>query len=120
MEDFLDPQNAVGMPEQADSLFALDFLLTAKTGVRNCAVALTEAATPEARAVIHNQLNEALQLHEEISALMMEKGWFHPYNVDHQFHMDLKASKTTVQIAGLKLFPEDTARLGLFPTVPDR
>jgi similar to spore coat protein len=118
-EDYLDPINSVGMPDLADSTFALDFLLTAKNGVRNCAIALTETVTPEARTIVHNQLEAALALHEEIAQLMMNKGWLHPYHLSEQFQLDLKSSKTTVQIAEMQLFPEDTARLGLFAT-PDK
>ena len=112
--DYLDPLNSDGMPSLADSLFALDFLMAAKNGVRNCAIALTESATPEARVIIRNQLEEALAMHGEITQLMMNKGWLHPYNVNEQFQMDLKSAQTTVQIAGMQLFPDHTSRLGLF------
>jgi similar to spore coat protein len=118
-EDYLDPINAVGMPDKADSLFALDFLLAAKNGVRNCAFALTETATPEARAILRNQLSEGLALHEEISQLMMNKGWLHPYNVNEQFPLDLIAAQNTVKIAEMELFPDNTSRLGTFAT-PDK
>ncbi|RXT13679.1 spore coat protein [Ammoniphilus sp. CFH 90114] len=112
--DFLDPTNAKGMPELADSMFAMDFLLTAKNGVRNCAVALTETITPEVRSIVRAQLEEALELHNEISKLMIEKGWLHSYNVNEQFLLDIKSADTTVKIAGMKLFPDHTSRLGMF------
>lgn len=38
-QDYLDPINSVCMPDLADSSFALEFLLSAKNAVRNCAVA---------------------------------------------------------------------------------
>ncbi|EGL19452.1 MULTISPECIES: spore coat protein [Paenibacillus] len=112
--DYLDPVNSRGMPNQADAMFALDFLLTVKNGVRNCAFALSETATPEVRKMLMGQLEQAIQLHEEISKLMIDKKWLHPYNVSEQFQLDLTSAQMTVQIAGMKLFPEDTARLGLF------
>jgi spore coat protein CotF len=114
--DFLDPINAEGMPGLADASFALEFLLTVKTGVRNTAVALSETASPEVRMVIRAQLNEALALHDELSELMINKGWLHPYGLREQFELDLKSARTTVQIANMKLFPEDTSRLGTFAT----
>lgn len=117
--DFLDPINAEGMPKLADASFALDFLLAAKNGVRNCASAIAETASPEVRAVLRRQLAEALALHAEIAHLMMEKGWFHPYQLDEQFGLDMLSSDTVVKIANLDLFPEDTSRLGLFAT-PDK
>ncbi|MDQ1911756.1 spore coat protein [Paenibacillus sp. GD4] len=116
MEDYLDPRNSEGLPKQADSLFALDFLISAKSAVRNTAMVLAETATPDARAILKQQLDQAIALHEEISRLMIEKRWFHPYQVDEQFAIDLKAAQTTVEIAMLKLFPEDTARIGMFAT----
>jgi similar to spore coat protein len=112
--DFLDPINAKGMPNLADSMFAMDFLLAAKSGVRNCAIALTEIVTPEARALARAQLEQALALHEEISQLMINKGWLHPYNISEQFQLDIKSADTTVKIAGMKLFPDHTSRLGMF------
>jgi similar to spore coat protein len=117
--DFLDPINAVDMPDKADSLFALDFLLSAKNGVRNCAYAITETASPDARAILRNQLTEGLALHQEISELMMNKGWLHPYNVNEQFPLDLIGAQNTVQIALMQLYPDHTSRLGLFAT-PDK
>ncbi|BCJ87255.1 spore coat protein [Effusibacillus dendaii] len=115
--DFLDPINAKGMPELADSTIALDFLMAAKNGVRNCAIALTEIATPEVRATVRNHMEEALAMHEKISDLMISKGWFHPYNLSEQFQLDMKSADTTLKIAELKLFPDHTSRLGTFDTL---
>jgi len=50
--DYLDPINSVGMPELTDSGIALEFLITAKTGVRNLSIALTETATPTIRELL--------------------------------------------------------------------
>jgi similar to spore coat protein len=117
--DYLDPINSVGMPDMADSSFCMEFLMRAKNGVRNCAAAITETASPDVRRILRGQLTEALALHDEISDLMIHKHWLHPYQVGEQFQMDLKSADTTVKIANLKLFPEDTARLGMFAT-PDK
>lgn len=114
--DYLDPINAEGMPNLADSAFALQFLLNAKTGVRNYAAALTETASPEVRTLLRRHLAEALALHRELAALMMKKGWFHPYQLNEQFELDMKSSNTVMKIANLELFPEDTSRRGTFAT----
>ncbi|GAB7388464.1 spore coat protein [Bacillaceae bacterium] len=116
--DYLDPINSEGMPNFSDSMIALDFLMAAKNGVRNYAFALTELATPEARTTVRRQLEEALTMHEEISQLMMSKGWLHPYNVGEQFKLDLKSAQTMLKIAEMKLFPDDTSRLGTFADLP--
>lgn len=112
--DYLDPINSVGMPELADSMLAMDFLMTAKTGVRNYAVALTEIASPELKATVRHQMEEAITIHDKISDLMMSKGWLHPYNQSEQYRLDLKSAQTTLAIAELPLFPDHTSRLGTF------
>ncbi|MCM2531331.1 spore coat protein [Neobacillus pocheonensis] len=119
MEDYLDPRNAEGMPNLADSAFAMDFLLSVKNGIRNYGFAITETANPELRIALHKQMEAAIELHTEISELMMKKGWLHPYDFKKQFPIDLKSAETAVQIAQLNLFPSDTDRLGMFAT-PDK
>ncbi|KPV59715.1 spore gernimation protein GerQ [Paenibacillus sp. A3] len=115
-KDYLDPINAEGMPNLADSAIALDFLLAAKTDVRNCAIALSETATAEVRILLRRLLFEALDLHEDISQLMIRKGWLYPNRLNEQFKLDLTSAKTTMQIAEMQLFPKETSRLGLFAT----
>ena len=116
INDYLEIRNAEGMPKLVDGNMSLTFLLNAKSGVRNCAIALTEASTPEVRSVLRAQLNNAINIHEEIFTLMINKGWFHPLNLEKQFQMDIESSQTAVQIASLDLFPGDTSRLGMFAT----
>jgi spore coat protein CotF len=118
--DYLDPINSLGVPELADTTFAMDFLLRAKNGVRNCSIALSETATPEVRTLLSKQLDEALAMHEEIAQLMISKKWFHPYDLDEQFQLDMKSAQTTIQIANMKLFPDDTSRRGVFDRTPDQ
>ncbi|OPX83813.1 MAG: Spore coat protein F precursor [Pelotomaculum sp. PtaB.Bin104] len=115
-EDFLDPKNSEDMPELADSMTAMDFLMTAKTGVRNYAIALTEMVSPPVRATVLNQLEEAITMYDRISDLMMKKGWLQPYQLSEQAALDIKSAQATLAIAGLTLFPEDTSRLGTFTT----
>jgi similar to spore coat protein len=116
MEDYLDPRNAEGMPNLADSAIALDFLLSIKNGIRNYGFAITETANPELRNAMKRQLDAAIELHTEVSNLMIKKGWLHPYDVNEQFPIDIKAAETAVQIAGLNLYPNDTDRRGMFAT----
>jgi spore coat protein CotF len=117
--DYLDVRNAEGMPNLADGTIALQFLMNAKTGVRNAAIALTEAATPEVRLAMRTQLENALNLHEEIELLMVKKGWLFPHDLDSQYDLDMKSSMMALQIAGLELFPGNTSKLGNFAT-PDK
>lgn len=114
--DYLDPELSIDMPDKADSAIALDFLLTAKTGVRNYAMALTECTTPEVRSALRRQMEAAIDLHGQISDLMITKKWLHPYNVDDQVQLDMKSAQLAVNVAGMALFPQDTDRLGTFAT----
>jgi len=117
--DYLDPINALNVPELADTTFAMDFLLRAKEGVRNAAIAFTEAASPEARGLLRNQLREALALHQEITELMVRKKWFHPYELHEQYKLDQLSANNTAMIAGMELFRDDTSRRGMFDRAPD-
>jgi spore coat protein CotF len=117
--DYQDPINALHVPELADLTFATDFLIRAKEGVRNIAIALTETASPEARAVLRSQLHQAIELHQEIAELMIGKKWFHPYELRDQYKLDQLSANNTVMIGRMNLFPGDTSRKGMFDRTPD-
>ncbi len=116
MNDYLELESAEGMPGLVDSTIALTFMLNVKSGIRNCAIALTELADPGAREEIRNMLDSQIDLHTQVSELMMKKGWFHPHQVDEQFKIDMMSARAALQIASLELFPGDTSRLGTFAT----
>jgi spore coat protein CotF len=117
--DYVDPGNALNMPEIADMTFAMDFLIRAKDGVRNTAIAITETVTPEARVVLRNQLHQGIALHQEISELMIRKKWFHPYELQEQYQLDILGAINSVRIGEMNLFPGDTSRKGMFDRTPD-
>lgn len=117
--DYQDPINALNMPELADMTFATDFLLRAKEGVRNTAIALTETTSPEVRDVLKKQLHQGLALHQEITELMLKKKWFHPHALTEQYQLDQLSANNTVMIGKMNLFPGDTSRKGMFDRTPD-
>jgi spore coat protein CotF len=117
--DYLDPINALNMPELADTTFALDFLIRVKEGVRNTAVALTEAATPDVRTLLRKQLMQGIQMHQEVSELMIRKKWFHPHDLSEQYKLDQLSAKNTLMIGSMNLFPHETNRKGMFDRTPD-
>lgn len=117
--DYLDPANARNMPELADMTFATDFLLRAKEGVRNTTIALTEAVSPDVRALLRTQLQQGIALHQEITDLMVRKKWFHPYQFSEQYQLDCLSADNTVEISKQRLFPDDTRRKGMFDRTPD-
>lgn len=92
-------QNMVGMGGMTDQVIVTDFLLSAKAGIRNYTIAITEAATPELRTVLREQLQAAIQTHENITSYMMSKGYYHPYNLNEQLQVDLTASQTATNLA---------------------
>ncbi len=118
--DYVDPANAINMPEMADMTFAVDFLMRAKEGVRNTAIALTETISPDLRALLRTQLHQGIAVHQEITDLMVRKKWFHPHELEEQYQLDQLSAGNTLEIAKLKLFPDDTTRKGMFDRTPDK
>jgi spore coat protein CotF len=117
--DYLDPINSLNMPEMADMTFAMDFLIRAKEGVRNLSIALTETASPDVRTLLRKHLKQGIELHQEITELMIRKKWFHPYELNEQYQLDQLSAKNTVMIGKMNLFPGDTSRKGMFDRTPD-
>ncbi len=110
--DHLDPINSLNVPELADTTFAMDFLIRAKEGVRNTAVALTETASPDVRALLRKQLMQGIAMHQEITELMISKKWFHPYELSEQYKLDQLSAKNTIMVGNMNLFPDETNRKG--------
>ncbi|MDL9995113.1 spore coat protein [Bacillus stercoris] len=52
-----------------------DLLTTIKTNINNYTVAITEAANPHIRRALHDKLDTTVHLHDELSDLLLEKGW---------------------------------------------
>ncbi|KKK38580.1 spore gernimation protein GerQ [Mesobacillus campisalis] len=91
-------QNLIGMGGLTDQVIATDFLISAKSGVRNYAVAVTEAATPELRDELREQLRAAIATHEKITNYMVAKGFYHPHNLEEQLKVDLTATETVMNL----------------------
>ncbi|ATF10806.1 spore coat protein [Brevibacillus sp. HB1.2] len=91
-------QDMIGMGGMTDQVVAMDLLISAKSGVRNYAMALTETGTPEIKATLTKQLEEAIDLHEKISTYMIEQGWYHPWNVNEQIKLDQQNIQTALNL----------------------
>ncbi|MEK5212428.1 Spore coat protein F [Bacillus subtilis] len=117
--DHLDPINSLNVPELADTTLAMDFLIRAKEGVRITAVALTETASPDVRALLRKQLMQGIAMHQEITELMISKKWFHPYELSEQYKLDQLSAKNTIMVGNMNLFPDETNRKGMFDRTPD-
>ncbi|MDQ0246294.1 hypothetical protein J2S09_003898 [Bacillus fengqiuensis] len=97
MTNFL--QNMAGMGGMTDQVIATDFLISAKSGVINTALAVTEAATPELRATLREQLSSAIDTHEKISNYMIAKGYYHPHHLDEQLQVDIDTTQTALNLS---------------------
>ncbi|PLR95117.1 spore coat protein [Bacillus sp. T33-2] len=94
MNEFM--QNITGTDGMTDEIIATDLLISAKTGVKSYAIALTESANPEVRSVLRSQLDDALTLHERVSTYMISKGYYHPADVVEQLKVDMNAASTVL------------------------
>lgn len=92
-------ESIMGMDVMTDQVIATDLLISAKAGVINYSIAVTEATTPEVRSVLRHQLKEAIELHGEVSQYMISKGWYHPFDANEQIQLDLKTGKTALNVA---------------------
>ncbi|NHC41876.1 spore coat protein [Bacillus sp. MM2020_1] len=95
-------QNMMGMGGMTDQVIATDFLISAKAGVRNYAVAITETATPELKVALRAQLNDAIATHEKITNFMVAKGYYYPDDLSEQLQADLTVSNTALNLAQKK------------------
>lgn len=87
-----------GMDKMNDQVIATDFLIAAKSGIKNYAAALSEAASPEVRVALTRQLNDAISMHEKITNYMMDNGYYHAYNPQEQFKVDMKATDAALNL----------------------
>lgn len=96
MTNFL--QNMAGMGGMTDQVIATDFLISAKSGIRNIAFAITETKTPELKATLREQLRVAVERHGEISNYMISKGYYHPHDLSEQLQVDLNTANTALNL----------------------
>lgn len=87
-----------GMGALTDQVIAMDLLINAKSGVRNYAMAVTECASPEIRAVLTKQLNEAIDAHERIATYMIERGLYQPFDIQEQLQLNLQHMQTALKM----------------------
>jgi similar to spore coat protein len=95
-------ESLTGMNKMSDQVIATDFLISAKSGVRNYSIALTETYSPEIRTALKKHLNDAINTHETISNYMMKKGYYYAYNLDEQYKVDMETTDTALKLAGVK------------------
>jgi len=87
-------QKLAGMGSMTEQVIATDFLISAKTGVRNIAAAITESSSPEVRETLQQYLHDAMNTHEQIFHYMAAKGFYHSKDLTQQISVDLEAADT--------------------------
>jgi similar to spore coat protein len=91
-------ETITGMNKMTDQVIATDFLITAKSGVQNYAVAITETTSREVREILKEQLRDAIATHEKIFNYMMEKGYYNAYDMKEQYKVDMKTIDTALNL----------------------
>lgn len=92
-------QNMMGMGGMTDQVIATDFLISTKAAIKDYSVAISEVATPKARAVLREHLRDAVETHEKLTNYMISKGFYAPHDLREQLLVDLKAADTAVNLA---------------------
>jgi similar to spore coat protein len=87
-----------GMDKMSDQVIATDFLITAKTAIRNYSIAITEVASPEIKAALRRQLEDAIETHGVILDYMIRHGYYHVHDPQEQFKVDMKATETALSL----------------------
>ena len=90
-----------GMDALTNQVVSMDLLNSAKSAVRNYAMAITESGTPEIKDILTQHLTESLDMHELISNYMMEKGWYYAWDRDKQTELSLQNIDTALNLPTL-------------------
>lgn len=91
-------EKLTGTDKLSDQVIATDFLVSSKSGIQEYAVAITETTSPQLRVTLINQLNDMINTHEVISDYMMSKGYYHAYNLEEQYKVDMKVTDTALNL----------------------
>lgn len=91
-------EHLLGMHTLTDQVLAMDLLNTAKSSIRNYAMAITEVGTPDIKAVLNQHLEDAIDAHEQIVDFLLDKGWYHPWDLKEQLELDIRNIQTAKSI----------------------
>jgi similar to spore coat protein len=91
-------ERLTGTAAMTDQVIAADLLISAKSGVRNYAIALTETASAEVRTVLRRHLEDAIRTHEQVSNYMADQGWYHAYDATKQIQLDIQNAQTALNL----------------------
>lgn len=86
------------MGNMSNQLIATDLLILSKNGIQNYAIAITETDSPEIRAVLRKQLDDAIAQHEKIIDYMIKNEFYHPNNLDVQLIVDMNTADKALKV----------------------
>nr|WP_284703701.1 spore coat protein [Clostridium swellfunianum] len=87
------------MDKLSDQVIATDFLISAKAGIQNYAVAITETTSDEIRETLKRQLNDTIDAHEAITNYMIKRGFYNAYDLHEQYKVDMQVTETALSLA---------------------
>lgn len=82
----------------SDQIIASDFLVSVKSAIQNYGIAITKVTSPDLRNILKEQLNVAIETHESISSYMIDKGYYHAYDIQEQKSEILKVTDTALEL----------------------
>lgn len=91
-------QNMVGMGNMTEQVIATDLLVASQGAIKSYAKALSTATSPEVTNTLQRQMDVAINSHERISNYMQERGYYHPYDPQAQFRVDMQAADTVLSM----------------------
>ncbi|WP_428909578.1 spore coat protein [Niallia sp. Krafla_26] len=92
-------QKLVGMGGMTDQVIATDFLISTKAAIKDYSVAISETTSPSVRAVLREQLRDAVETHAKLTDFMIGKGYYEPNDIRQQLSVDFQAADTAVNLA---------------------
>lgn len=91
-------ETLTGTAALTDEIIASDLLISSKTGVWNYANAIAETTSPDVLAVLRKHLQEAIRAHQQVTAYMVDQGWYHPYNPPEQIQLDVRNAEIALNL----------------------
>ncbi|MFC4320420.1 spore coat protein [Litchfieldia salsa] len=95
----MTPRNNSDQTSDWDKAFyAGDLLGFLKASVRNYAIAITETATPELKAVLIKQLQRAIKGHTQVFNYMYQRGMYPAYDLGQLLNNDVMLAKQALSM----------------------
>ncbi|MCM0648279.1 spore coat protein [Clostridium swellfunianum] len=80
-----------------DKEMASDMLMASKADITALAKAVTEAANPQLRQILTNQLNSCINDHFQLSDLAIQKGWYNAFaSPGQQIKQDMQEAQNLI------------------------